>query len=296
MKKYFFTIIIIVIISVLTASLYNLLENNLLNYSKRPIKMAVTFYNYNSSYARELKDELINVVTDNEDLMVASSAANNPSKLEEQLINLKDKNYDFIFLSGSSNLSDFAVEEFKEQGSKLIGINDYCSFCQVSVYIDNFKAGKLEALEMTRNLSSAKLVILSDNSYESDERVAGIESLLTSYPEFEVLRVIDNIEELKYLHNFDVILATTDNLAIQVLDYGNGNIKIYSIGGSPEIKKLISNGYIQASIALKPIELANKAIDFAYQMVEGKKVSDLEIGLDTYSIDNINNKDISGWK
>ena len=74
-------------------------------------------------------------------------------------------------------------------------------------------------------------------------------------------------------------------------------VLVYGIDGAPEGKKLIKEGMMTGTAAQSPKQMADTAINAAYQIFDGKKVPKKKV-ISVYMITkkNIEQTDISRWQ
>ena len=74
-------------------------------------------------------------------------------------------------------------------------------------------------------------------------------------------------------------------------------ILIYGIDGSPDCKVMINEGYMEGSSAQRPIVIADRALEMAYDYLDGKEVEKLVIvPVTMITRDNIDEFDLAGWQ
>ena len=71
----------------------------------------------------------------------------------------------------------------------------------------------------------------------------------------------------------------------------------YGIDGSPDGKVMINEGYFEGSSAQRPLEMAEIAVDMAYDYMDGKETESLVIvPVTLITLDNIDEFDLAGWQ
>ena len=86
--------------------------------------------------------------------------------------------------------------------------------------------------------------------------------------------------------------------ALAALDSKNYNrdVLVYGVDGSPEAKKLIEEGLMTGTSAQFPKQMADTAIEAAYQLMEGKTIPKTkEISVEMITKTNISQFDINRW-
>ena len=74
-------------------------------------------------------------------------------------------------------------------------------------------------------------------------------------------------------------------------------ILIYGIDGSPDGKVMINEGYLEGSSAQRPIVMADKAVEMAYEYMAGEEYQHLCIQMSKLiTKDNIDKFDMAGWQ
>ena len=100
-----------------------------------------------------------------------------------------------------------------------------------------------------------------------------------------------------------VVLGGNDPTALGILaslqmnQMQDKGILIYGIDGSPDGKVMINEGYFEGSSAQRPLEMAEIAVDMAYDYMNGKETESLVIvPVTLITLDNIDEFDLAGWQ
>ena len=120
--------------------------------------------------------------------------------------------------------------------------------------------------------------------------------------EGQIERSLPKVEDIVEKHDdIDVIMALNDPAAmgaLAALDSKNYNrdVLVYGVDGSPEAKKLIEEGLMTGTSAQFPKQMADTAIEAAYQLMEGKAIPKTkEISVEMITKTNISQFDINRW-
>ncbi len=74
-------------------------------------------------------------------------------------------------------------------------------------------------------------------------------------------------------------------------------VLVYGIDGSPEGKKLIKEGMMTGTAAQSPKQMADTAVNAAYQILQGEKVEKKKvISVQMITKKNVEQTDISRWQ
>ena len=98
-------------------------------------------------------------------------------------------------------------------------------------------------------------------------------------------------------------MALNDRTAVGALaaidtEHQTGKIKVYSVDGSKDMKKMLGvNKSAQVTVAQFPIEMGNLAAKVAYKLIDGKKVpKKIILSVKTITTKNLNYYNTSGWQ
>ncbi len=286
---------------------------------RKTYKFGATYMQMNNPYFEDMNSHLEELVEVNGDILICRDPSQDQKKQIEQIQEMIDEGVDGIFLNPvnyesvkpallackKANIPVFCIDTkvYDEQ---------YVSFCVLS---DNYDAGVQCAKDMMKKRDSARIVILdSPRTYSIQQRVQGFKDTIAGNPNYQVVSTeVGNgelevsMEKMNQIISsgleFDVVLGGNDPTALGILaslqmnQMQDDGILIYGIDGSPDGKVMINEGYLEGSSAQRPLEMAEIAVDMAYDYLEGKKTKKLVIvPVTLITKENIDDFDMAGWQ
>ncbi len=258
--------------------------------------------------------------------MVTENPGNDSAVQSRQLLNMMEDGVDVIFLTpvDMDKISP-TLRLLDSAGIKVINVDSQVrdlSLVDAFIGSDNYKAGELCAKSLIeKKPDGANIVILeSDMQYSVVERISGFESTLSdSDIPFEIVQRADTKgdfnEALKKItdilnerNDVDVIMCGNDQIAVASLaavnvvkasDPDRGNIIIYSVDGSPDIKKELQkqNSMIAGTVAQAPIHIGNKAFDIAMAIIDGEEYEKSTVeDVSMIDAENLSMYGVDGWQ
>ena len=181
---------------------------------------------------------------------------------------------------------------------------------------NNYQSGVLCAKELMSKQKNANILILQQPTAISVvERIKGFEDTIKNNKNFHIVDKINTTGQsensypkvqkyLKQGKNFDTIMSLNDKTAVGALAAINANnknskIAIYSIDGSENIKKMLSNqdSNVKATVAQSPLQIGKVAIKVAYKLINHQKVKkEIILPVKLITSKNIKNFNITGWQ
>lgn len=286
---------------------------------RKTYKFGATYMQMNNPYFEDMNSHLEELVEVNGDILICRDPSQNQEKQNQQIEEMIADDVDGIFLNPVNyETVKPALLACKEAGIPVFCIDtkvydeEYVAFCVLS---DNYDAGVQCAKDMMKKRDSAKIIILdSPGTYSIQQRVAGFMDTIAGNDNYQiVLQEVGNgeLEVSMDIMNqiietgteFDVVLGGNDPTALGILaalqmnQMQDKGILIYGIDGSPDGKVMINEGYLEGSSAQHPLEMAEIAVDMAYDYMEGKETEPLVIvPVTLITLDNIDDFDLAGWQ
>ena len=286
---------------------------------RKTYKFGATYMQMNNPYFQDMNAHLEELVEVNGDILICRDPSQNQDKQNEQIIEMIAEGVDGIFLNPVNyETVKPALLACKEAGVPVFCIDtkvydeEYVAFCVLS---DNYDAGVQCAKDMMKKLDSAKIIILdSPRTYSIQQRVQGFKDTIAGNDNYQVVMQEVGNGELEVSMDimnqiietgteFDVVLGGNDPTALGILaalqmnQKQDDGILIYGIDGSPDGKVMINEGYFEGSSAQRPLEMAEIAVDMAYDYLEGKDTESLVIvPVTLITADNIDEFDLAGWQ
>ena len=213
-----------------------------------------------------------------------------------------------------------SLEALKEANVKIVNVDTQVKEMDyVDAYIgsDNYNAGVLCGEDLIKRCpDGGKVAILECPTQNSvNERITGFEETLAKAENgFEIVAREDTSGEFQksleaaqkiLSENSDIvaIMCGNDQMAVAAKTAlnlaGNDQTVVYSIDGSPDIKKELkkADGQIAGTVAQSPVNIGKKAVDIALDILEGKDF-EKETSVDVFMInkENVEMYGADGWQ
>lgn len=284
----FFCIVVIIISSYMKISSIYIFESH--NEQKL---IGVSYMTMNNVFYQVIDDEIEKQVQERGDTLLTLDPALNEKKQIEQIRYMVDQNVDIIIL----NPVDWreirpGLEIAKKAEIPVIIIDSEVydnNLVSATVVSDNYKAGQLCAKQMMRELDGGNILILDHMEAKSAlDRIRGFQDALKDQKNYQVVEKIETQgqtersygkvkEALKKYEDINVIMAINDPAALGALaaiDQGKyeSDIYVYSVDASPDGKRMVNDKLIRGTVAQYPRKMARKAVEIAYDLIDGKEV------------------------
>lgn len=286
-------------------------------YQKHKRVFGATYMTMNNQFYKVINNEIKLQVEENGDHLIALDPALDSEKQNEQIKYLVKKEVDVIFL----NPVDWkkvkpGLEAARKAGIPVIVIDTPVydeDLVDMTIVSDNYQAGVQCARDMMAKRDNANIILLTHkNTKSGEDRIQGFLDTIEGHEGYRVIdsadtegqieRSLPKVEEIVEEHdNIDVIMALNDPAAmgaLAALDSKNysRDVLVYGVDGSPEAKKLIEEGLMTGTSAQFPKQMADTAIEAAYQLMEGKTIPKTkEISVEMITKTNISQFDINRW-
>lgn len=286
---------------------------------RKTYKFGATYMQMNNPYFQDMNAHLEELVEVNGDILICRDPSQDQEKQNQQIEEMIAEGVDGIFLNPVNyETVKPALLACKEAGVPVFCIDtkvydeEYVAFCVLS---DNYDAGVQCAKDMMKKLDKAKIIILdSPRTYSIQQRVQGFKDTIAGNDNYQVVMQEVGNGELEVSMDimnqiidtgtqFDVVLGGNDPTALGILaslqmnQMQDKGILIYGIDGSPDGKVMINEGYFEGSSAQRPLEMAEIAVDMAYDYMNGKETESLVIvPVTLITLDNIDEFDLAGWQ
>ena len=281
-------------------------------------KFGATYMTMNNPYFRDMNGVIEEMVEANGDVLIYRDPAQDQDKQNEEIEDMIAEGVSGIFLNPVDQEKVLpALKKCKEAGipvfvvDTLVKDEDYVTF---SILSDNYDAGVQCANELIAENRPVKVVVIDAPGINSmEDRAAGF---------MDTVKDCDNIEIVDVRHgtgvfevamdlmenavdegvDFDVIFGANDPTALGALAALQKNqieegILIYGIDGSPDGKVMIKEGYMVGSSAQYPLEIAEQAVEMAYDYLNGKEVEkQVIVPVTMITSDNVDDFDLYGWQ
>ena len=277
-----------------------------------------TYMTMNNEFYKVVNNQIRTQVEKNGDQMITLDPALDQKKQNEQIKYLVKRKVDAIFLNSVDwKEVEPGLKAAKEAKIPVIVIDSQVyrdDLVTMTIVSDNYKAGVLCAKEMMRQKKQANIVLLTHKAARSAvDRINGFLDTIKGNKNYKILASADTQGQIerslpkvdKIIEKYpkiDVVMALNDPAAMGALAAldskgAREGVLVYGIDGAPEGKKLIKEGMMTGTAAQSPKQMANTAINAAYQILDGKKVPKKKV-ISVYMITkkNIEQTDISRWQ
>lgn len=285
---------------------------------KHPYVFGATYMTMNNQFYKVVNNQLQMQIEKNGDHLIALDPALDQKKQNEQMKYLVEQKVDAIFL----NPVDWkeikpGLKAAKKAGIPVIVIDSQVydeDLVHMTIASDNYKAGVQCAKDMMKKRKSGNIVLLTHQKAKSGvERIQGFLDTIKNHKEYKIIASADTEGQIeralpkvnKIIEKYpdiDVIMALNDPAAMGALaaldsnHYGK-DVLVYGVDGSPEGKKLIQEGMMTGTSAQSPKKIGDIAIESAYKILQGKKVSKKKVvSVKMITKKNIGQSDVSRWQ
>lgn len=313
------TIICLVVAIATTWGVGRLTSANTLYGSSTPKKIGVTYMTYNNPFYTVINEELTKIVEDNGDTLITLDPALSLKKQKKQMESLIEKKVDLIVLTpvDFEGLEPMIKKAYKANIPVVVVDTNVKSskYITYSVVSDNYNAGVQCAQDMIKNLDSAKIVLLEHSTANSAYlRIQGFKDTIEKYSEYEIVEEIECHGQLEIAmpkmesfldegKDFNVVMCLNDPSALgamAALEEKNelDGVFVYGVDGTPETKKLISEGKMQATVAQYPKKMGEEIGEVIYKIFNNEQLDGAEDIMDVQIItkENISEFSLEGWQ
>ena len=213
-----------------------------------------------------------------------------------------------------------SLQALQEAGVKIINIDSQVKdtdYIDAYVGSNNSEAGKLCGNDLIEKYPDGGTVAILEATKQNsvNDRITGFEQTIAKAEKgFEVVAREDTngtfdsaLEAAKKILNeqpdITAIMCGNDQMAVAAKTAlnlaGNDQTVVYSIDGSPDIKKELkkADGQIAGTVAQSPVNIGKKAVDIALDILEGKDF-EKETSVDVFMInkENVEMYGADGWQ
>lgn len=280
--------------------------------------IGATYMTLNNQFYDALNSEIQQLVEDKGDHLITLDPALDQEKQNEQIDYLIKQGADVIIL----NPVDWkgvqkGLEEAKKNGIPVIVVDTEVydtDLVDVTIVTDNYQAGVLCAKNMMERRKEANIVLLThDETKSGKDRIQGFMDTIQGHRSYKVIatedtqgqieRSLPKVEKVVESHSdIDVIMALNDPTAmgaLAALDSKNykENVLVYGVDGSPEGKKLISEGKMTGTALQYPRKMGREAVKAAYALLSGEDVEKkVTIPVELITKENVDKYDLDRWQ
>lgn len=211
-----------------------------------------------------------------------------------------------------------ALQKAQEKGIKIIAVDspigkDFVADC--TIISDNYQAGVLLAKKMMETIDKGSIVLLEHpEAISAQDRIRGFTDTIKGKEEYQIVARRNSfgqtetgmpkmLEIMQEGIDFDVVMALNDRSVLGALAAFKEknlqkNILIYSVDGSPDVKKLLdTTDDIQATVAQSPFAIGRQAARTIEMMSKGKKFEKMyTVPIEMITKENISKYDVTRWQ
>lgn len=287
-------------------------------YHTKPKLFGATYMTMNNEFYKVVNNQIRTQVEKNGDRLITLDPALDQKKQNEQIKQLVERKVDAIFLNPVDwKHVESGLKAAKKAKIPVIVIDSQVSrddLVTMTIVSDNYKAGVLCAKEMMKQRKQANIVLLTHQAAKSAvDRINGFLDTIKGNKNYKIIasadtqgqieRALPKVDKIVDRYdNIDVVMGLNDPAAmgaLAALDSKNARegVLVYAVDGSPEGKKLIKEGMMTGTAAQSPKQMADTAINAAYQVISGKKVEKKKvISVKMITKKNIDEMDVSRWQ
>lgn len=263
-----------------------------------------------------MRDAMKAAIEANGDTLVDIDGRLDQTKQNEVIEDLIAQDIEVLFLNPVDSASvQPELEACAAKGIPVINVDSAVQDRSLIVsYLasDNVEAGRQCGEEIKRLFpDGAKIAIIENPLAESVvHRVQGLEEAIADSPSEIIDRksiatmdvVLNTAEDILTSNDhIDVFWGLNDDVSLIILgaveSAGRADeIKVMSVDGSPSGKTSVAEGGLWATAAQSPVSIGEKAVEFAYTVLDGGEV-EAEVALPTTLVtpDNVQDMDPANW-
>lgn len=282
-------------------------------------KIGAIYMTMNNPYFNVIHKEVEAVVTEKGDTIITRDSALDAEMQLRQMEDLIEQDVDVILL----NAVDWKgiLPGLKKARAAHIPVLAVDAEVYDSEYVegmitsDNYEAGVIAARDMMKRLPGGNILILiQGNNKSARDRIDGfVETLNQSKWQYKIIDELECsgqleiaqplVEEVvKRGEHIDAVMALNDPSALgamAALDAAGilDDVIVYGVDGAPEAKMMINDSKMTGTIAQSPTETGRMAVQFLYDIMDGKTIKKktiLPVTLITH--DNIESFNLSSWE
>lgn len=287
----------------------------------RPRVFGSTYMTMNNPYFSALNESIRNIVEANGDILITRDPAQNQQRQNEQILEMIDEGMSVLF----ANAVDWEEIEPALEACRNAGVDVFVVDTKVEnndevvsvIESNNYHAGELVAEDLMKKLPDGGDIVVMNhyNVYSTVERRQGFLDRLEGHPEYRIVAETHASSEIevgtremnRILQEgirFDAVLGCNDPTAqgaiagLQMNDIEiEGEILVYGVDGSPDMKSMISRRIAEGTVAQYPIRMGRIAAETAYDYLNGEEVpKSILVDVTMITRANIRDFDISSWQ
>ncbi|MDR1541795.1 MAG: sugar ABC transporter substrate-binding protein [Clostridiales bacterium] len=274
----------------------------------------------NNPFYAPLNEAIRDKIEANADILITLDPALDQQKQIEQIGYMIAEGVKMLFLTPVDwkNIKP-ALEACQKAGVIVINVDApvfEVNMVETIIASDNYSAGKLCAEDLIKRISSGTIAVITHPGAKSGvDRIAGFDDLIfagganyieagrhDSKGQLEIaMPLLENL--LKENRDIDAVMALNDPsaqgaiAALGVCGFEPGEVLVYGIDGSPDVKRLIQDGWVTGTAAQSPMRMGRIAAETAYKILNGESVEkSISVPVEFISAENIADFDLDGWQ
>ena len=281
-------------------------------------KFGAVYMTLNNPFYEVVDEEIRTAVENRGDVLISRDPALSVERQNEEIEELIDSGVELIFLNPVDwQACGPSIEKARRAGVKVIAIDTNVeddAEVDSTVVSDNYLAGQQCANHLAAHRTGGRIALLIHSQARSSlDRIQGFLDVLSGYPDFQVVDqeecrgqleiAMPAMERMLERHpEIDIVMALNDPAAMGAMaalrQAGRlEGVAVYGVDGVTETRDMVAQGHMQATAGQDPRRLGRLAVEQAYRVLSGEKVSPL-IKLPTVLItkDNVMDRDQEGWE
>lgn len=281
-------------------------------------KFGATYMTMNNPFYEIIDDEIRNELEARGDRLITRDPALDVEKQIQQVHEMIEQKVEAIFINPVDwKAISPALEETAKAGIPIIVVDSdvfESDLAACTIVSDNYQAGVQCARHLLNTHSSGNILILTHSAAKSGiDRIQGFKDTINGHPEFVILAEEDCLGQLeiampvtsRLLNQYpqtDIIMCLNDVAAMGAMaalkdaDLA-GKIAVYGVDGSPDGKSMIKEGIMSATSAQFPREIGRKAVEAAYQILNGEHPKPIiQIKTELITEENIEIYESDSWQ
>ncbi len=283
------------------------------------LKIGTTYMTLNNNFYKTINDEIKKQAVIHQGVVLTRDPALSASRQVTQIHELIEEGVNVLIINpvdGHNKKIQQAMAYAKNHDVRTIVIDTPLSdsrYVDTTIVSNNYQAGVLCAKNMMKNQSSAKIFLLEHRqALSAVDRIRGFTDTIKGHKHYRIvgrrnclgqtdLAMAETQAFLKKKIAFNTLMSLNDPATLGALaafeERHLQHIAIYSVDGSPELKKIMSDmSVIQTIAAQSPLTMAKRAFACALQLYHHQHVkAEIVIPVTAITQHNINNQELTGW-
>lgn len=288
------------------------------NQKENSVLIGASYMTMNNELFAIINEQIVHRAEAEGDRVVVRDPALNVERQVEQINDMLDMGIDALVLTPvDAGGLDEVLRRARKQGVRIIVVDSDLtdsSLADCTIVSDNYRAGVLTGEYLLSKADHADIVILShDAATSGKERVRGFLDTVGSREGIRIVREIPCEGKLElamprmeaFIEEgvfFDNVFSINDPSCIgaaAALD-ANGlldRVGLYGVDASPEVKAMIREGSIRASVVQFPTRVGEKAADSLYRLLKGEEVEPtILIPVELVTQENVEEYNVDRWQ